>query len=121
MKSLRERIKRVREIVKDIAKKFFGGVRRVIRVGGQVLKQTATREYKMLLGIIKKEGLAKMRELAAMANKPGSWKGRKWKTFAKTFFKDYFKKVDEKWNAEQRLPERILNRLLADLYAVFKP
>lgn len=118
--SLRERIKRVREILSSIARKYFGGVRKAARIGAQTLKRIATREYKLLLGIIRKQGLAKMKELAKLAGS-GKWKGEEWKAFVKTFFKDYFDKVGEEWNADQRLPERVLNRLLADLYAEFKP
>lgn len=119
--SLRDRVGRIGSIAKRIAKRFFGGARKVLRRGKEILKKRMTEEYTALLGIIEEAGLEKMAELAEIANKPGSWKGRKWKMFAKGFFKDYFKKVDEKWNPDTRLPERVLDRLLIDLYSEFKP
>lgn len=119
--NLRERIAAVKKTLGKIAKKFFGGAKKAIKRGAAVLKKGATRERKLLLGIIKKAGLAKMAELAEIAEQPGSWKGKEWKTFAKGFFKDYFEKVDQEWNPDVRLPERVLDRLLIDLYAEFKP
>lgn len=119
--SLRELRNKVNGILKRIAKKFFGGARKAIRRGAEVLKKRATQEYKLLLGIVRDAGLEKMAELAKIASEPGSWKGRKWKVFAKGFFKDYFERVGEKWNPDQRLPERVLDRLLVDLYNEFRP
>lgn len=86
------------------------------------LKAFWKRELKLLVGVLRNEGLKKMRELDKdFGPGGGGRKGRKWDAWAKRYLKSYFKDVGQQWKKDHKVPLRRLQDARQVIFAEHRP